>query len=608
VPPSALTILNKGLNFIPTNPNTKAQLQINQKEIKESKLPETEKQRILDLLPSLFESTSLCSNSNSNLTNSERHDLGKLKRNPNIVLKPTDKNMGIAVIDKSFYTSLVNHHLDCPSYEKLETNPLQATIEGINKTLETLTNNKAIPHELQTKLSPPDEPRIGLFYGLPKLHKPKLAIRPIISNCNHPTSNLSQWLHEMMAPTAIKAKSHILNSYHLVNEVKALQCNKNTFIVTADIESLYTNIPNKEGAKIATQECYNSNPPPIDKDAFHQLLLQVLENNVFEFNDNHYIQRIGTAMGTIMAPSYANVILKHLEETRLLDNPINGHLTKQILYYKRYIDDITVIFNNNDNNLPELIKLMKSTYAPLKLNIQYGKTQPFLDVKLKLNGATHKIETELYSKPMDNSEPIEPTTNHAAHTILNTISQEFARIYRLCSNPIDKFKHITMLTRDLRAKKHTQKQIDRAHTIALKYDHHSSNKKAEQPDKQRVMVTHNKASSQIKFQDEVKTSYSICFRNLPSLKRMLIRARLNAKPKNPKRSNTNNQTLITNYFKPTDPKLKPSLRNPNGYKPSQRNPNGYKPSQRNPKGYKSNKRNPNSYKSRFNKTNPSLLT
>ena len=32
----------------------------------------------------------------------------------------------------------------------------------------------------------------------------------------------------------------------------------------------------------------------------------VLQNNVFEFNESFYLQNQGTAMGTKMAPSYAN--------------------------------------------------------------------------------------------------------------------------------------------------------------------------------------------------------------------------------------------------------------------------------------------------------------
>jgi hypothetical protein len=47
------------------------------------------------------------------------------------------------------------------------------------------------------------------------------------------------------------------------------------------------------------------------------MLTLVLKNNNFTFDGNHYLQINGTAMGTKMAPSYANIFMGDLEE-RLL--------------------------------------------------------------------------------------------------------------------------------------------------------------------------------------------------------------------------------------------------------------------------------------------------
>ena len=41
----------------------------------------------------------------------------------------------------------------------------------------------------------------------------------------------------------------------------------------------------------------------------------ILTMNNFSFNDNHYLQIHGTAMGTKMAPSYANLFLGFFEAT-----------------------------------------------------------------------------------------------------------------------------------------------------------------------------------------------------------------------------------------------------------------------------------------------------
>ena len=40
----------------------------------------------------------------------------------------------------------------------------------------------------------------------------------------------------------------------------------------------------------------------------------ILNNNSFHFDDRNYIQTLGTAMGTKMAPTYATLTLAFLEE------------------------------------------------------------------------------------------------------------------------------------------------------------------------------------------------------------------------------------------------------------------------------------------------------
>jgi len=59
-------------------------------------------------------------------------------------------------------------------------------------------------------------------------------------------------------------------------------------------------------------------PPNTMKD----LLGIVLEQNHFQFADKMYHRIQGTAMGTKMAPSYANIFMAELEEKLLNKYPI----------------------------------------------------------------------------------------------------------------------------------------------------------------------------------------------------------------------------------------------------------------------------------------------
>ena len=45
-----------------------------------------------------------------------------------------------------------------------------------------------------------------------------------------------------------------------------------------------------------------------------RLLRIVLEGNLFEFNREIWIQMLGTAMGTKVAPTYANIFMEQLDK------------------------------------------------------------------------------------------------------------------------------------------------------------------------------------------------------------------------------------------------------------------------------------------------------
>ena len=75
----------------------------------------------------------------------------------------------------------------------------------------------------------------------------------------------------------------------------------NTTLVSMDVTSLYTNIPQEEGINTvceAYEEFYQGNPP----------------ENSFQFNGADFLQSHGTAMGTKMAIAFANIFMAKIEK------------------------------------------------------------------------------------------------------------------------------------------------------------------------------------------------------------------------------------------------------------------------------------------------------
>lgn len=153
----------------------------------------------------------------------------------------------------TYISTCYHHHLnDNKTYKPLKDNPLGNTIRTIKALIDNEIKNGKLNHDLGKKLYPPKTSRLGLFYILPKLHKSKFQSRPIISSINHPTSNISHFLNKQMLTSATNAKSHIKNSYELLEQLKKIKPTSTTTLITADIASLYTKIPQEEGATIVT--------------------------------------------------------------------------------------------------------------------------------------------------------------------------------------------------------------------------------------------------------------------------------------------------------------------------------------------------------------------
>ena len=131
---------------------------------------------------------------NSNLTPDEQKALKRLKTDENIVILPADKGRVTVVMDKTDYNdkmdSLVN---DKQTYEVLKRDPTPALQRKLNNKLLTLKKTDKIDFRRYSRLRC-SVPQPSKLYGLPKLHKPNMPMRPIVSFCGSPTYQLSKCL------------------------------------------------------------------------------------------------------------------------------------------------------------------------------------------------------------------------------------------------------------------------------------------------------------------------------------------------------------------------------------------------------------------------------
>ena len=133
--------------------------------------------------------------------------------------------------------------------------------------------------------------------------------------CDGPTEKWSSFVDKLLQPIAIQQKSYLKDSTDFINFIEKTKVPTDVIIVSMDVTSLYTNIPQEEGIQTVCRayETFYVNKPPILTPLLEQALRLILQENSFQFNVKNYLQIHGTAMGTKMAVAFANIFMSKVE-------------------------------------------------------------------------------------------------------------------------------------------------------------------------------------------------------------------------------------------------------------------------------------------------------
>lgn len=302
----------------------------------------------------------------------------------------------------------------------------------------------------------PQNSKPGRFYLLPKIHKDNNPGRPIVSSNGTATEKISSFIDYLIKDIPQSFPSYIKDTGHFLREVSGIKVPPGSFLVTMDVASLYTNIPHSDGI-LAAVSCYGDSGSCLDVTpaTLETLLHLVLEYNHFEFDNTHYHQINGTAMGTKMAPTYANIFMASLETEF-----IQKRCPKPILY-KRFLDDIFFIWNNDEASLKEFISEINSLHPSIKLTYQIStESINFLDVTLMLDQGS--VSTTLYRKPTDRQQYLHFYSSHPRHCKTSIPYSQAHRYRRICSGRDDFEKHAEELKTSLIGQKYPEEIIDDA--------------------------------------------------------------------------------------------------------------------------------------------------
>ena len=214
-----------------------------------------------------------------------------------------------------------------------------------------------------------------------------------MSALNTPTNKLAKFLVPILKPLTTN-KFTVKDCFHSAEEIVHQQ--HDLFTDSLDVDSLFTNIRLEETIEICSNEPFKESETieGLSKTEHKELLSLATKDSHFIFDGTLYKQINGVAMGSPLFPTLANAFLVYHEKNWLEHCPVEY----RPLYYRRYVDDIFVLFNSAEH-LKRFHSYLNSRHLNISFTIENEKDNrmSFLDVNVIRE--KDKFTNSVYRKP-----------------------------------------------------------------------------------------------------------------------------------------------------------------------------------------------------------------
>lgn len=206
------------------------------------------------------------------------------------------------------------------------------------------------------------KPMAPKLNALIKTHKEDKPIRPVINNIQAPSYKLAIYLSKKLnQPIKLPYTYATRNSMVVAQDLNSIWINNQHKITTLDIKDLYANLLVQNIISITKfwLDKYN-NQNTIIKQTL-ELIKLVLNQNYFQYNNKYYKPTQGITIGSSLSCTLPQIYLQYFEEL-MVKHWMEMH---EIIHYRRYVDDITIIFNQNKINGDLITSYMNNTHKHL---------------------------------------------------------------------------------------------------------------------------------------------------------------------------------------------------------------------------------------------------
>ena len=366
-----------------------------------------------------------------NITKEEQKALKELKKDTNRVILTADKGTCLVVMDKEEYINKAQELLKEETYRIIPEDPTNKQKNKLIQLLKKIKTEGGINEENYKKMYPTGA-GIPTFYGLPKVHKAGVPLRPTVSSRGSVTYNTSKELARILRPLAGRSTFSVHNTMDFLEQVKNIRLQPQECIVSYDVKALFTSVPIKPAIKIIKQLLEDDQELQQRTSMTVQNIICLLEfslNNIcFIFQGRFHEQTEGATMGSPLSPITDNLYMEAFETQAISTAPHSP------TFWRRFVDDTFVIiqktqedsFFNHINAIDDKIQFSKEASRS-------DGSMPFLDTLITIN-VDGSLNTKVYRKPTHTDLYLQWDSHHAIAAKYSVINTLHHRAKAVCTN------------------------------------------------------------------------------------------------------------------------------------------------------------------------------
>ena len=188
-----------------------------------------------------------------NISKEEHQAIQQLKKDNTRMILTADKGVCMVVMDKDDYIEKSEELLLKPTYKILSSDPTTKHKKKLIALLKSIKAEGGIKENTYRRLYPTGSCSLK-YYGLPKVHKTGIPLRPIVSSIGSISYETTKELSKILKPLVGKTPYSVKNTEDFIQSIKDIRLQKDECMVSYDMEALFTSVPVKPAIAIIQQK------------------------------------------------------------------------------------------------------------------------------------------------------------------------------------------------------------------------------------------------------------------------------------------------------------------------------------------------------------------